>query len=137
MPQLPILQVKMRTIGRIDQKKKNFCKQCIVCFETKEELDTHVWQIHQFKIVKCLFWGFCGCVLGGILGDILGGFLGGILGALGSIFWASFFAREEDLNKNQRKIIPMSQWHKSAHKNTGSEWKVKKTRKMKNRKRKN
>ena len=128
-----ILQVNMRTIGRI------FCKQCNVCFETEEELDTHVSQIHQFKKVKyvfvAVFMGGLGCVLGGILEGILGSILGGILGgALGGIFGAYFFAREEDLNKHQR----MSQWHKSPHKSTGSEWilkKTKKERKMQNKKR--
>ena len=107
-------------------------------FETKEELDTNVWQFKTIKYVVfvAVFMGG----LGFVLGDILGGFLGGILGVLGGIFWADFFAREEDLNKNQRKIIPMSQWHKSAHKSTGSEWKLtntKKERKMRNRKRRN
>ena len=103
------------------------------CFETKEELDTHVWQIHQFKSVKyvcvCVFWGFLGYIFGGILGGILGGIMGGIFGAY-------FFAREEDLKKHKR--IPMSKWHTFSHKSTGAEWKPKnkkKERKIRNNKR--
>ena len=107
------------------------------CQPSEEELDTHVWHIHQLKKVKYIFWGFLGCVLGGILEGALGVIL---VGALGIIFGADFFAREEDLNQHQRKFIPgwsNPGWSDSMH-STSPEWKPKKTkkeRKKQNRKR--
>ena len=107
------------------------CIECNACFETEEELDQHVWQIHLFKNVKYVFvgvfWGFLVCVSGGILDGALGGILGG---AFGGIFGADFFATEEGLNQHQRMFIPMH--------STGTEWKpkkAKKERKKRNKKR--
>ena len=124
----------------------NLCEECNACFETEDELDQHVWQIHQFKTVKYVFLGaflgFLGCVFGGILEGYLGGILGG---TLGGIFGADFFgfAREEDLNHHERIFIPMheffqDEFFQDSKKATGKEWKpqkAKKERKKRNRKR--
>ena len=114
----------------------NICEKCNVRFETKEELDTHVWQIHQSKTVEYvlggLFWGFLGCVLGGILEGVLGGIL---MGAVWGILGAAFFEKEEDLNQHQGKFIPG--WSNPTH-TSGPEWKPKKNkteRRKQNRKR--
>ena len=92
----------------------NCCEQCNASFETEEDLDTHIWQIHQFKKVNYVFWGLMMCVLGGILWGVLGVIL---VGASGIIFGADFFSREEDLNQRQRRFIPG--WSNPGWSNTG------------------
>ena len=125
----------------------NICEKCNVQFETKEELDTHVWQIHRSKNVKHVFL----VLLGGFLGYILMGVLGGILGgAFVGICGVDFFETEEDLNQHQETFIPgwsnpgwsnpdwsNPDWSDPGMNSTGPEWKpkkYKKERKKRNRK---
>ena len=122
----------------------NICEKCNVRFETKEDLDAHVWQIHRSKnVFLVLLGGFLGYILQGVWGGILGGAFWGLVGL--------FFETEEELNQHQGTFIPgwsnpgwsnpswsNPDWSDPGMHSTGPEWKPKKNkkeRKKRNRKR--